>query len=149
MSTQATDLTVRKTVNVAVPLELAFEIFTDDFGTWWPLETHSIGKPSTGAFIEGSEGGRVYERTDKGAEADWGRVLVWEPPRRLVFTWEITKPATEVEVRFSAADAGTRVELEHRGWERLGAEARTRREEYDPGWTFVLGRYEEAAQEPR
>ena len=124
MSEQATDLTVRRSVRVARPQEDAFRVFTEEIAAWWPLDTHSIGKdgrPAETAVLEGREGGRFYERTGSGTEL-WGTVLVWEPPSRVVISWELVpgRPPTEVEVRFSAEGEGTRVELEHRGFERLG-----------------------------
>ena len=144
--TNATQLAVSKSVTVAAAPEHAFQVFTERIGDWWPLATYAID-PSEArtARFEGREGGRVYERARSGEEADWGRVLVWEPPRRVVFSWEITDPATEVEVRFSSEGSGTLVELEHRGWERLGDEAESRRSSHDGGWDVVLAPYVEAA----
>jgi uncharacterized protein YndB with AHSA1/START domain len=139
-----TQLAVTKEVTVAAPVERAFAVFTERIGSWWPLETYAIRSESDTATFEGREGGRVYERTPSGEEADWGRVLVWEPPHRVVFSWEITGPATEIEVRFRADGDATVVELEHRGWQRMGDEGAERRSSYDGGWGLVLGRYVEA-----
>jgi hypothetical protein len=92
--------------------------------------------------LEGRVGGRLYERWHDGGEVDWGRVLAWEPPARLVLSWSPTlerRPPTEVEVRFLAVEPDhTRVELEHRGWERLGDLAAQARSSYEGGWPGVL-----------
>jgi uncharacterized protein YndB with AHSA1/START domain len=143
MSVNAADLTVRKSVVVAAPVERAWDVFTDKLATWWPLDTHSIGKERIEEMVlERREGGRLYERHNGGGEESWATVLAWEPPRRLAFSWEITEPATEVEVRFTPEGEGTRVDLEHRGWERLGEEALRRSGNYNTGWEYILGRYE-------
>ena len=145
MSVNTADLAVRKSVVVAAPVERAWEVFTERIASWWPLDTHSIGKERIEEMVvEGHEGGRVYERLNSGGEESWATVIAWEPPRRLVFSWEITEPATEVEVRFTAEGEGTRVDLEHRGWERLGEGAERSRGAYSEGWAYVLGRFERA-----
>ena len=146
MSTQAADLTIRKSLTVAAPIERAFEVFTERIGTWWPLDSHSIGgEKATSAVVEGRVGGGVYEVMDDGATAPWATVLAWEPPHRLVLSWHVNPgvPATEVEVRFSKEGDGTRVELEHRGWDALGEKGVGMSSGYDEGWELVLGRYVE------
>ena len=99
--------------------------------------------------FEPREGGRVYERDENGRTSVWATVVRYEPPHRLVLEWKVgveQPPYTEVEVRFTAAGGATRVELEHRGWERLAPQKRRdRAASYDAGWTRVLGRYEDAA----
>ena len=143
--TQTTIQPVRRAVTVERPLEDAFRVFTEGLGTWWPVATHSIAKDAVETVVmEDRVGGRLYERTTGGAESDWGRMLVWEPPRRIAFEWQITGTPTEVEVRFTPEGDRTRVDLEHRGFERLedGAE---RRESYTNGWVTVLERYAAAA----
>ena len=147
MSAHATAAPLLRTVTVAVPVERAFEVFTRRVGDWWPLRTH-------GCFEEDSAGvtfesGRLVERSKAGDEAVWGEVLAWEPPTRIAFTWHPGypegDPTTEVEVRFRAQGGSTVVELEHRGWERLGGRAEDARASYEVGWPIVLGRYAEAA----
>jgi Activator of Hsp90 ATPase homolog 1-like protein len=143
--TQTTIQPVRRAVTVERPLEDAFRVFTEGLGTWWPVATHSIAKDAVETVVmEGRADGRLYERTTGGAESDWGRMLVWEPPRRIAFEWQITGTPTEVEVRFTPEGDRTRVDLEHRGFERLedGAE---RRQSYSNGWVTVLERYADAA----
>jgi uncharacterized protein YndB with AHSA1/START domain len=148
MSTQAADLTVRKSLTVAAPLERAFAVFTERIGTWWPFETFSIGEERTrGAVFEGREGGAVYELIGGDETAPWATVLAWEPPTRVVLSWHVNPevPATELEVRFAPEGEGTLVVLEHRGWELLGDKAEAARGGYEEGWDLVLGRYAEGA----
>jgi uncharacterized protein YndB with AHSA1/START domain len=124
---------LRNVVNVKVPPEVAWRVFTEKMGTWWPLATHKIGKANAvDAVIEPGVGGRWYERGDDGSTCDWGRVLSREPPSRLVFSREISADwqydptlKTEVEVRFIAEGKdGTRVELEHRRLDLYGGPSR-------------------------
>ncbi len=136
---------IRRAITVQRGVEDAFRLFTDGLDTWWPVATHSYGGDDVErAVLEGRVGGRVYEVQKGGTEQDWAEVLVWEPPARIVLAWKICEP-TEVEVRFTAEGEGTRVELEHRGWERTREEDRARRESYTGGWAQVLGKYEEVA----
>ena len=147
MSTQ-TDLTVRKTVTVALPQREAFELFTDGLATWWPFESHSVSdeRPETVVF-EPKTGGRVYDRLASGEEHDWATVTAWDPPEHLAVDWHVSpgQPATQLEVRFAPEGEGTRVELTHGGWERYGAEAAESYGNYNGGWDTVLGRYVDKA----
>lgn len=139
---------VRKTVTVSCTVEGAFRIFTADAASWWPVESHSIHEEVQEIVFEPKRGGEVYEVSSGGERGHWATVLEWEPPHRLVLAWNILRrddEPTEVEVRFLPAQDGTRVELEHRGWERLVGGSAKRRAEYDTGWDFVLGRYVERA----
>ena len=141
---------VERSVHVPRPPAEAFRLFTDGIATWWPTLTHSFGAGDVASVVfEGRAGGRVYEVGADGTETAWGDVVEWDPPRRFVLSWQVTRgrgAATEVEVNFVAADGGTRVELEHRGWERLGADAAAEtRPSYDEGWQQVLGELERAA----
>jgi hypothetical protein len=128
----------------------AFELFTGGLARWWPLATHSIGQAhAQSCVIEPRAGGAVYETDDDGTRHPWGRVRVWEPPRRLVLFWHPGRPEEqrqEVEVRFEPDGAGTRVELEHRDWQKLGADAARGRESYGRGWARVLQEYVEASR---
>jgi uncharacterized protein YndB with AHSA1/START domain len=151
-STQAVGLKVEKTIVVEAPQEHAWVVFTERIGSWWPLRTHSIGQErAETVVIEPRVGGRLVETIRGGEEAVWGNVLVWEPPSRLVLTWHPADPreqATELELRFVAeGERATRVELEHRGWERLGDRAAASRDNYDSGWPEVLAPYVDAARE--
>ena len=140
---------VRKEITVEASQARAFDVFTREHGAWWPLATHHIGSAAAEtAIIEPHAGGRWFERAADGSECDWGRVLVWDPPGRLVLAWEISADwkhdeeiDTEVEVRFvSLGPARTRVELEHRRLDRYGAAAEQMRGIFDSenGWTNIL-----------
>jgi uncharacterized protein YndB with AHSA1/START domain len=136
---------VRKSVTVERTPAEAFEIFTGRLAQWWPLHTYSLGQErARSCVLEPRVGGEVYELDTAGVRSSWGRVLVWEPPGRLVLSWHPgvePEAAQEVEVRFTPNGSGTLVELEHRGWARLGARARDARDTYEGGWTGVLGEY--------
>jgi uncharacterized protein YndB with AHSA1/START domain len=131
------------TAVVPIDPQQAFDLFTHDFGSWWPVKTHSIGQShAVTAVIEPFAGGAVYERLDDDTRHAWGNVLVWEPPNRVVLSWHPghePSRAQQVEVRFTAADAGTRVELRHYGWEVLGDQAQEVRSGYAHGWVTVFG----------
>jgi uncharacterized protein YndB with AHSA1/START domain len=146
---------VRKSVRVSAPPARAFEVFTAGIGRWWPL-THSIGTvPMKEAVIEPRAGGRWFQRNQDGSECDVGKVLLWEPPGRLVLGWQLSPQfkydpsvTSEVEVRFLADGAtGTLVELEHRNLERYGEQGPTVRGAVDApnGWTAILNLYAAAA----
>lgn len=131
---------IRKTVLVDFAPQEAFDLFTARIHKWWPTSSHSYGGEAvTGVVFEGRQGGRVYEVTEAG-EQDWARVREWEPPHRFVLDWLIGDCGTEVEVTFEPEGPGSRVVLEHRGFERL--ENRTN---YDAGWDVVLAPFVEAA----
>ncbi|HEU4449371.1 MAG TPA: SRPBCC domain-containing protein [Gaiellaceae bacterium] len=139
---------VRKRVLVEAPVEHAFRVFTERIGEWWPVRTHSVHEDlAETAVLEPRLGGALVEVWRDGRE-QWGTVTVWEPPRRLVYTWHpgysVTE-ATEVEVRFTPQEGSTLVELEHRGWEARGERAAQIRANYESGWDPVLARYEAAA----
>jgi uncharacterized protein YndB with AHSA1/START domain len=143
---------VRASVTVNVPRDRAFDLFVNHIADWWPLETHSqtamrgIGRADT-VVLEGRIGGEIYEQSGD-ERHHWGTISAWDPPRRFVIDWQVNPswPApTEVEITFSAEGEATRVDLEHRGWERLQDTAGTSRDSYNDGWPRVLARYEQAA----
>ncbi len=148
MTTETIPAVVRA-VEVRVGPERAFEVFTSGMGEWWPLQMYSISEElAVGVRFDEVAGGKVYEVVEDGREWEWAEILVWEPPYRLVLAWHPTKErtaSTEVEVRFTKVDGGTRVELEHRGWEHLGDRATEARSNYDEGWEPVLGLFQAAA----
>jgi len=147
-STQTAVDAIHKTVLVKCDPEQAFRVFTREIGSWWPLQRYSIGEDKvTEVVFEEQAGGRIFERHSDGGEGEWGRVLEWEPPRRFVMSWypgNEPADATELEVRFAPEGEGTRVDLDHRGWERFAEQAAERRSGYDSGWNEVLGYYERA-----
>ncbi|MGK9165925.1 SRPBCC family protein [Inquilinus limosus] len=112
---------VRKSIRVRTEPRRAFDVFTAGMTRWWPRR-HSIGgSPIKEVVVEPEAGGRWFERGEDGTECQWGKVLAWEPPARLVLAWQINTQwrydpdlVTELEVRFSADGDGTLVELEHR-----------------------------------
>jgi uncharacterized protein YndB with AHSA1/START domain len=136
---------VRKTVTVDCSVEEAFRVFTADIRSWWPTGDHSLnGDKVQDVVFEEREGGEVYELTGDGQKGHWATVVAFEPPNRLVLSWEVDERSlgTEVEVRFAEDGAGTRVELEHRGWEAEQADSRA---SYETGWDGVLARFVERA----
>ena len=149
MSQQTSETAIRKSVVVNRPVEDAFRVYTEQVGSWWPFaKTHSVAKEDVETVIlEGREGGRFYERTKSGEEHLWGTMLVWEPPQRIVYSWHPGRgegTAQEVEVTFTPSGNGTRVELVHTGWEKLGERMEAAVAEYTMGWDKVLGCYVEA-----
>lgn len=155
---------VRKSVTVEADQGRAFEVFTARHGTWWPSIYHIGVSDYQTAVIEPFAGGRWFERGIDGAEADWGKVLVWEPPQRLVLAWQLTPDfqfdpdlVTEIEVRFEAIGANrTRVDLEHRHFDRFGTRAAEMRAIFDSGgvpgapqgWAGILRQFATAVSPP-
>jgi uncharacterized protein YndB with AHSA1/START domain len=147
---------VRKSVSVDAPQDVAWRVFTQKMGRWWPLANYKIGKAkAVDAVIEPQVGGRWYERGDDGSTCDWGRVLLWEPPSRLVLSWDINaewqpEPTlnTEIELRFIPdGENVTRVELEHRHLDRYGARRDEMRRIFDVegDWGRLLALFARAA----
>jgi uncharacterized protein YndB with AHSA1/START domain len=144
-------------ITVSVPVEQAFRVFTSSFDSWWPREYHFGQAEMAEAILEPREGGRWYERGTDGTERDWGRVLVWEPPQRLVVTWQTNglyqydpdpAHASEIEVRFTAdGPEQTVVELEHRYLDRLASgDAIRGMIQSGGGWVAILELFAKAAQ---
>jgi len=151
--TQMRPVTIRHDIVVNAPLERAFHVFTEKFGDFKPREHNLLTVPIEETVFESRVGGHIYDRGVDGSLCKWARIVAYEPPNRVVFTWDIgptwqleTDPtrASEVEVRFIAESAKrTRVELEHRhierhgeGWESVAAGV-----DGDAGWPLYLGRY--------
>jgi uncharacterized protein YndB with AHSA1/START domain len=131
---------IKKAIDVQAAQEIAWRVFTEKMGTWWPLAYYKIGKASAvDAVIEPHIGGRCYERGEDGSICQWGSVLAWEPSSRLLLSWDISADwqydsglRTEIEVRFIAEGSDrTRVELEHRHLDRYGARRDEMRRIYD------------------
>jgi uncharacterized protein YndB with AHSA1/START domain len=140
---------IKKQLTVEAPLDRAFRVFTANMGAWWP-KSHHIGKAALkDCVIEPRVNGRWYELDEDGATCEWGKVLAWDPPRRLVLAWQLDHefrydPAllTEVEVTFSAlGPRSTRVDFEHRNLERFGAAAERLRGDMGKGWGEILDSY--------
>ena len=155
MNTMVRPAPVRKSVTVEVPVSRAFEVFTAGMGRWWP-STHSIGSsPLTTVTIEPRAGGRWYESGQDGSECQWGDVLAWEPPSRVLLAWRLgidwrydPELLTEVDIRFTAiGDNATRVDLEHRLLGNMGERAAQAREmfEAENGWAGLLSAYRASA----
>ena len=125
----------------------AFIVWTTRIDSWWPTD-HTVSGGPEEIVLQGHVGGRIFERTSEGVEHDWGRVTAWEPPTRLAYTWHIgsgPETATEVEIRFRPQnDATTRVEIAHRGWQRLGDAATPARERNQHGWATLLPHFRTA-----
>ncbi|WP_069165250.1 SRPBCC family protein [Nocardia altamirensis] len=152
------DTALHGAATVALPLDKAFAFFTESFGTWWPAVYHIGRTGMADAIMEPRAGGRWHERGTDGSECDWGRVVAWEPPNRLVVTWQINgywqydpdlERAGEIEVRFTETGPGqTSVTLEHRHLDRLvaGEALRDAIVEQGGGWSAVLVRFAKTAE---
>ena len=137
---------VHKRRVVALPVDQAFALFTTKLPSWWPLATHSIAEQeAVDVRFEPGIGGRVVEIARDGTECTWADVIAWDPPHRVVLAWHPNPEpvaATIVDVRFTAVDGGTQLDLEHRSFEELGDEdGPTARAGYDEGWEPVLDDY--------
>jgi uncharacterized protein YndB with AHSA1/START domain len=133
---------IQRSLDVPWPQERAFQRFTAEFGSWWPVRTLSVGGTDTEACVfECRLGGRIYERVKGGVEHPWGEVTLWEPPRRVRFLWHPSRPREnhqDVELTFTPNGGGTRVELVSWGWERWGKGAKGARRGYRMGWGYVF-----------
>ena len=155
MSTQASDTTIRHSIVVEAPVERAFSVFTDGFGSFKPREHNLLDAPLAETVFEPHAGGHIYDRAVDGTECRWARVLVYEPPNRVVFSWDISPrwqlepdhdKTSEVEVRFvPEGPERTRVELEHRHLDRHGEGWESERDGVGgaDGWPLYLERFAE------
>jgi uncharacterized protein YndB with AHSA1/START domain len=155
MSTQASDTSIRTSTVVEAPIERAFSVFTDGFGSFKPPDHNLLDVEIAETVFESHVGGNIYDRGVDGSECRWARVLAYEPPNRVVFSWDISPQwqietdqdkTSEVEVRFIAeAPDRTRVELEHRNLDRHGEGWEASREGVggDQGWPLYLDRFAE------
>jgi uncharacterized protein YndB with AHSA1/START domain len=134
---------VVKSITVRAAPARTFELFTRDLARWWPLAKFHAGADPVDCTFEPRVGGRVFERAANGNETEWGKVLAYEPPHLLAFSWMVgvsPDQAQTVELRFKPDQGGTRVELTHSGWEKLGDAAGRYRDMYENGWITVLER---------
>ena len=155
MSTQASDTATQHSIVVDAPIERAFQVFTDRFGDFKPRDHNLLQVAIADTVFEPHVGGNIYDRGVDGSECRWARVLAYEPPNRVVFSWDIspqwqieTDPGktSEVEVRFIAESPDrTRVELEHRHLDRHGPGWEAERDGVagDQGWPLYLDRFGE------
>lgn len=153
MTTHAQEASVRRQIVVEAPIERAFRVFTEDFGSFKPPEHNLLGAEIAETVFEPREGGHLYDRGVDGSECRWARVLAYEPPNRVVISWDISAQwqietdldrTSEVEVRFvSEAPDRTRVELEHRKLERHGEGWEGMRDAVGSpgGWPLYLQRF--------
>jgi uncharacterized protein YndB with AHSA1/START domain len=158
VTSQVEESAVRTSIVVDAPIDRAFNVFTEDIGSWWPEDHHILQAELAEMVFEPRAGGHVYDRGVDGSECRWARVLAYEPPERILIGWDIslqwqleTDPAktSEIEVRFVPQGPNqTRVELEHRGLERHGDGWQQMRDAVGSpdGWSRGLGRFAEAAR---
>jgi hypothetical protein len=136
---------LRYSFEVRCPVEHAFDVWTARTSKWWPKGSTITQADGLEVVFEARHGGRIFERTPQGEEIDWGEITVWEPPRRLGYLWHIATDrasATEVEIRFSEHGSDTtRVEIEHRGWEKLCDRGPGWRDTNRGGWEGTLPHY--------
>jgi uncharacterized protein YndB with AHSA1/START domain len=155
LTSPASDLTdglaekpLRVSFTVACSAEHAFSTWTADISRWWPPDHTVTGCPAA-IVIEPLPSGRIFERAADGTEHEWGRVRRWQPPQLLVYSWHLGRDAataTEVEVRFTPDQAGTRVDIEHRGWDAVTT-AGGWRERTHTNWSLLYPRFADYAQE--
>jgi uncharacterized protein YndB with AHSA1/START domain len=155
MNTRTSDTSVQNSIVVDAPIERAFSVFTDDFGSFKPPEHNMLQVDIAETVFETHVGGNIYDRGVDGSECRWARVLAFEPPDRVVFSWDIsprwqieTDPdkTSEVEVRFiSESPERTRVELEHRNLDRHGDGWENARDGVggEAGWPLYMQRFAE------
>jgi uncharacterized protein YndB with AHSA1/START domain len=155
MSSPASATSIHHEIVVGAPIERAFSVFTESFGTFKPREHNMLGVDIAETIFEPRVGGHVYDRGVDGSECRWARVLAFEPPGRVVFSWDISpqwqvetdpEKSSEVEVRFTAEGPDrTRIELEHRSLDRHGDRWEAVRDGVDSeeGWPLYLQRYAE------
>jgi uncharacterized protein YndB with AHSA1/START domain len=155
MSTQASETSTQHSIVVEAPIERAFSVFTDDFGSFKPPDHNLLDVEIAETVFESHVGGNIYDRGVDGSECRWARVLAYEPPNRVVFSWDISAQwqietdldkTSEVEVRFIAESPDrTRVELEHRNLDRHGEGWEAERDAVggDQGWPRYLNRFAE------
>ncbi len=156
-TTTTTATSVKSSIVVDASIERAFSVYTEGIGTWWPREHHILQAELADTVFEPRQGGHIYDRGVDGSECRWARILAYEPPTRVVFSWDISlqwqiepdpQRTSEVEVRFVAeGPKRTRVELEHRnldrhgdGWEQMRSAVAS-----PDGWGLGLGNFAAAA----
>jgi uncharacterized protein YndB with AHSA1/START domain len=136
---------LRREVLVDAGATVAFEVFTERIGAWWPLARHSVyGEDAEVRFVDPGLGARIVESKDGEDDAVWGTVTDWVPGELVAFSWHpgmTAESASRVSVSFEETDGKTLVVLEHTGWESFGDRAAEARENYAGGWSVVLDGY--------
>jgi uncharacterized protein YndB with AHSA1/START domain len=133
-------MTIRKSIRVERSPEISFKVFCEEIGVWWP---GGFGGKDSRLSMERRVGGRFFETRADGTQYDIGRLTAYQPPDVVAFTWRAPswEVTTQVEIRFAADGNGTRIELEHSGWEQ-DAKTLDTRKNYDSGWETILGHYQ-------
>jgi uncharacterized protein YndB with AHSA1/START domain len=143
---------IQLSFEVACAVDHAFDVWTARIAQWWPKDHTVSAEEDLTVVLEPRSGGRIFERRSSGIEHDWGQVTIWEPPTRLGYTWHLNRDrsdATEVEIRFvPRGETATIVEIEHRGWERLGADGEPWRDRNRGGWATLLPHFVAAVAPP-
>jgi hypothetical protein len=132
---------LRIAFDVGCPRAHAFHVWTTRLSRWWPADHTVSGESDVDIVVEPKVGGRIFERTAAGVVHEWGQVTVWEPPRRFGYRWHLRQDradATQVDIVFHDQGATTRVEIEHGGWDRLGAKGPDLRQRNLGGWNGLL-----------
>jgi uncharacterized protein YndB with AHSA1/START domain len=135
--------------DVACSPALAFDVWATRTSLWWPRDHSVSADPDLTVAFEPRPGGRIYERTSQGVEHDWGEVVLWQPPHRLVYRWHLgaERPdSTDVSVSFTGEGDTATVTIVHRGWERLGAAGPERRERNRLGWGGVIRHFRDPSR---
>ena len=153
MTVQISETSVSTSIDVRAPIERTFSVYTEGIGSWWPPEHHLLKAELAEMVFEPFVGGHIIDRGVDGSESRWARVLAWEPPERVVFSWDISssweietdpEKASEVEVRFEARGPdSTHVTLVHRNLDRHGEGWEQMRDAVGSGWS--LERFAEVA----
>jgi len=135
--------------DVAASCRHAFDMWANRTSLWWPRGHTLSGDDELEIVFEGRPGGRIFERAVDGSEHDWGRILVWEPPHRLAYSWHLffdAAEATDIEVTFTEVGDATAVRIEQSGWERLGAAGEARRARTHSVWQALTPAFIDAVE---
>lgn len=136
---------IQKTLHVPLRPQTAFDLFTENLAQWWPSESHSLsageGAIPNDVQVDRYEGGHITETKHDGETGRWGTITKWDEGRAIGISWYVGRSedeATDLEVVFTPTDMGTRIELTHSGFDRLGDAAVAMHGNYEKGWDFVL-----------
>lgn len=147
------DRVIRASITIPLTVEQVFYSFTAEFGDWWPLADYSVGAGESAARavkMSAHLNGEILEELEGGRHELWGKILLWDPPRRLAFTWhpgDTPERATRVEIAVDSTPFGARIDLTHSHWNHIYDEEEWR--SYNAGWHSVLAKYAEYAMRGR